>query len=100
MILFEYLSKGDLLKFLVSLRPRYVVLFIAMKYTVAAADLHHIHRNGENVNQLIPPLLLRFARDIGRGMNYLSNKRFVHRDLAARNILLTKDNVCKVIYKS
>ena len=27
MILFEYLSKGDLLKFLVSLRPRYVVFF-------------------------------------------------------------------------
>ena len=97
MILFEYLSKGDLLKFLVSLRPRYVVLFIALKHTVL--DLHHVPRNGENVNQLIPSLLLGFARDIGRGMNYLSNKCFVHRDLAARNILLTEDNVCKVIYK-
>ena len=38
MILFEYLSKGDLLKFLVSLRPRYVVLFIAMKHIVAGSS--------------------------------------------------------------
>ena len=43
-------------------------------------------------------MLLGFARDIGRGMNYLNNKCFVHRDLAARNILLTEGNVCKVNY--
>jgi len=41
-------------------------------------------------------MLLGFARDVGRGMNYLSNKCFIHRDIAARNILLTEDNVCKV----
>ena len=30
-------------------------------------------------------------------MNYLANKQFVHRDLAARNILVSSDDVCKVI---
>ena len=74
------------------------LVFIDLKHRVAGS--YHISRNGENVDQLIPSLLLGFARDIGRGMNYLSNKCFVHRDLAARNILLTEDNVCKVMYKA
>ena len=62
------------------------------------AIMYVLYREGENVNQPIPALLLGFARDIGRGMNYLSNKCFVHRDLAARNILLTENCVCKVNY--
>ncbi len=44
----------------------------------------------------LPTTLLNFCRQIGYGMNYLTNKGFVHRDLAARNILLTKDITCKV----
>ena len=40
--------------------------------------------------------LVRFAREIADGMNYLSGKGFVHRDLAARNILLDANHVCKV----
>ena len=30
-------------------------------------------------------------------MSYLTTKCFVHRDLAARNILLSSENVCKVL---
>ena len=41
--------------------------------------------------------LLSYCRQIAAGMNYLASKQFVHRDLAARNILLSNDDVCKVI---
>ena len=41
--------------------------------------------------------LLSYCRQIAAGVNYLANKQFVHRDLAARNILLSNNDVCKVI---
>jgi len=55
---------------------------------------------GEEVPDTVPPLLLKFAREIAAGMNYLSKKDFVHRDLAARNILVTEEDVCKVSYNT
>ncbi|XP_030380695.1 tyrosine-protein kinase hopscotch [Scaptodrosophila lebanonensis] len=38
-------------------------------------------------------ILLRYALDIAKGMNYLAEKNVIHRDLAARNILVDHDKV-------
>ncbi len=43
-------------------------------------------------------MLLKFSQQVALGMQYLSAKGFVHRDMAARNVLVTANNICKVIY--
>lgn len=40
--------------------------------------------------------LLKFAKDIASGMEYLVSKAIVHRDLAARNILVGEDECVKI----
>ena len=44
----------------------------------------------------LPPLLLKFSREISAGMEHLSEKHFIHRDLAARNVLVAKDLSCRI----
>ncbi len=41
--------------------------------------------------------LLCYSRQIANGMEYLGFRGYIHRDLATRNILLSKENICKVL---
>ena len=93
----EYLSKGDLLNFLKSLRPKYALDIATCQVNIIVyLTVHTYVCRKDDAFEVNPQMLIGFAQDIGRGMNYLSNKCFIHRDLAARNILLNENNACKV----
>ncbi len=75
-IVLELLCKGDLKKYLFSMRTD----------------------DGGVSPEIDGHELLSYCRQVASGMVYLSNKGFVHRDLAARNILVSEDRICKVSF--
>ncbi|CAB1315997.1 unnamed protein product [Coregonus sp. 'balchen'] len=77
--------------------PSPVVILPCMKH----GDLHSFllySRLGDSPLSLPSQMLVKFMTDIARGMEYLSNKRFIHRDLAARNCMWGFSPLCSKIY--
>ena len=93
MLVTELVEKGDLKKYLMSIKTKYEEL-TAFQHT--ELYIIHIYSPGEISSNDLPNLLLNFSQHVALGMQYLSGKGFVHRDLAARNILVSNNNVCKV----
>ncbi|XP_065209654.1 fibroblast growth factor receptor homolog 1-like [Planococcus citri] len=77
LLIIEYSSHGNLLDFL---------------------QKNHHPTTAQKVtqNDLSEEVLITFALQIAKGMEYLASIRFVHRDLAARNILVFDNHVVKI----
>ncbi|XP_071080582.1 uncharacterized protein [Haliotis cracherodii] len=81
----EHMANGDLLHYLKKIR-----------YSLRVHEDETGHYENREVEHITPLDLLSFARQIARGMEFLSGKSFVHRDLAARNILVDDNKVLKI----
>ncbi|KAJ8279078.1 hypothetical protein COCON_G00061440 [Conger conger] len=68
-------------------------LKLIMEYLPAGSLKEYLPRNKANVDLR---MLLRYAIQICKGMNYLGSQNYIHRDLAARNVLVENKNTVKI----
>ncbi|XP_077241358.1 serine/threonine-protein kinase STY46-like isoform X2 [Tasmannia lanceolata] len=68
-------------------------LCIVTEYMPGGSLYDFLHKNH---NVLGLPLLLKFAIDVCKGMEYLHNNNIIHRDLKTANLLMDTQNVVKV----
>lgn len=66
---------------------------IIMEYVKHRSFLMYLSSRSPSLNT---QRLLKFAKDIASGMEYLVSKKIIHRDLAARNILVDSDDCVKI----
>ncbi|XP_065209640.1 fibroblast growth factor receptor 1-like [Planococcus citri] len=78
-------------------------LFLITEYSSHGNLLDFLHKNHHSTvprkveqNDLSEEVLITFALQIAKGMEYLASIGFVHRDLAARNILVFNNYVMKI----
>ncbi|XP_065209595.1 fibroblast growth factor receptor homolog 1-like isoform X1 [Planococcus citri] len=78
-------------------------LFLITEYSSHGNLLDFLRKNHPSTgaqkvtqNQLSEEILMIFALQIAKGMEYLASIKFVHRDLAARNVLVFDNNVVKI----
>ncbi|KAF6163643.1 hypothetical protein GIB67_036103 [Kingdonia uniflora] len=68
-------------------------LCIVTEYMTGGSLYDFLHKH-HNVVEL--PMLLKFAVDVSKGMEYLHKKKIIHRDLKTANLLMDTENVVKV----
>ncbi|KAJ8277917.1 hypothetical protein GJAV_G00081640 [Gymnothorax javanicus] len=66
---------------------------LIMEYLPAGSLKEYLPRNKTHVDLR---MLLRYAIQICKGMDYLGSQNYIHRDLAARNVLVENENTVKI----
>ncbi|KAK0144147.1 Tyrosine-protein kinase JAK2 [Merluccius polli] len=66
---------------------------LVMEYMPYGSLIGYLEKNSSRINIR---LMLLFASQICKGMEYLQSMRYVHRDLAARNILVANESLVKI----